>query len=421
MYRTFLRGLAAICLLYTFWPIFRFHGLTIFDCLSPLTVLCALPYRPKDRGAPLGSFILATAGVAGLAFAGIVSVIRSFDSYEHITEVALLIVALGGTVAFVYVLENRRILSAVEALTLLCASSVVCAIVVTLQGKYHMLLSLIPTEPGEGAIRPEAWTRFTGLAEHPIETGIVSAYGVVIALGLGMYTRKWLLPLIAIGLDVYSDQYSASLTAIFALTAAVGLMCIYNRAYKALVICGVIIGIGGLWVVFSSNFGLLGSRLAAFSQSHGDYSTLRSREEQWAATLDMIEPATLLVGNGFSTMDLPLNRPIHDTLIAAVYHFGLLGLASQILLLAFFMVRLRHHAPTALRSILLGVIIIFTFSYLTGPGLSRRSLWAPPLLLGAYLTTRKQATTSPLQAAAGQLNSGPLNSDSLNLGAKGRL
>jgi hypothetical protein len=321
-----------------------------------------------------------------------------------------LVVALGGTVAFVYVLENRKILSVLEVLTLLCISAAACSAAVILQGKYHMLLYLVPKTAadavGPGSIVVQPWTRLTGFAEHPIESGIVSAYGVVIALGLAMQTRRWLLPLIAIGIDMYSAQYSASLTAILSLMAACALMFIYTKAYRSLLLYVVILVAGGLGAGLSSNFGLLGNRLAAFSQSHGDYGTLRSREENWKATLERIEPGTLLVGNGYSQMDLPANGVIHDGLLAAVYHFGLLGLTSQLLMIAFFVTRLRHHAPPALRSILLGIVIIFACSYLTGPGLSRRSVWVPPLLLGAYLTTRKQGTATNPQAAAGQLNLG---------------
>ena len=69
MYRNFLRLLSALCLLFTFWPVFRFSGVTIFDWLTLIVIVFALPYTPKERGAPFSSFRLATYGIVALAFA----------------------------------------------------------------------------------------------------------------------------------------------------------------------------------------------------------------------------------------------------------------------------------------------------------------------------------------------------------------
>jgi hypothetical protein len=403
MYRHFLKLLSAICLLFTFWPVLRFHNITIFDWLTPILILCALPYAPKERGAPFSAFALATSGIAVLSLAGIISVGSSYDSNEHILQVFKLVFALSGIVGLAYVLENRKILTVAEALSLLCLSATVSSAVCILQGQFGMLTDLMPKAEGQIGGRVEAWTRMTGLTEWPIEAGNVSDFGIIIGLGLALYTRKWFfyLPLVAIGL--YSMTDSASLTAFFALIVAFGMMCLHAKAYKAVVL-GIAVGICGLALASMLDARRLTERLQSFSQSQGNYATVQSREMQWAKSLEMIGPRTLLVGNGYSALDLPFNMEIHNGVIASVFHFGILGLVAQSLLIAFFAVRLRQEAPRTLKSILLGCLIIFAFAYLTGPALSRRSLWVTPMVLGAYLTTLKAIAPSRSRRAIGGLN-----------------
>ena len=391
MYRLTLRLLAALCLLTTFWPVLRIQDVTYFDWLAPVIVLLALAYTPKERGAPFSAYALATFGIALLTLAGVISVAPSGDSIQHILKVWKLAVALSGIVGLAYVLENRRILSITEALVLLCLSASANSVVCILQGQFGILTSIMPKD----LAHVEAWTRMSGLAEHPIESGIASCFGVVIALGLGMQTRQWwiFLPLMAVG--IYSLTESASLTAVFALVIAFTSVALYAKAYKALVL-GFIVAMCGLALASALDAHRLTDRLEALSHSQGNYSTVQSREMQWARSLDMIGPGTLLFGNGFSELDLPFRMEIHNGLIASVFHFGLLGLAGQCLLIGFFAVRLHHKASRTFKSILLGVLLIFAFSYLTGPALSRRSLWVTPLILGAYLTT--VADRSPIRS-----------------------
>jgi O-antigen ligase len=392
MYRLTLRLLAALCLLCTFWPVLRFHDITYFDWLAPVTVLLALGYLPKERGAPFGSYALATSGMALLALAGIISVAPSGDSIQHIMKVIKLTVAISGIIGLAYVLENRKILSITEALFLLCLSATVSSVVCILQGQFGMLTSIMPKDFSH----VQSWTRMSGLTEHPIEAGIASCFGVIIALGLGMYTRRWWIFVPLMGLGLYSLTESASLTAVFALVIAFASVALYARAYKALVL-GFIVAICGLVLASAVDAHRLTDRLASFSHSGGNYGTVQSREIQWKRALDMIDAGTLLYGNGYSELDLPFNMEIHNGLIASVFHFGLMGLAGQCLLIAFFAVRLRHNVPQKLKSILLGVLLIFCFSYLTGPALSRRSLWVTPFILGAYLTTSDERAPARLK------------------------
>jgi hypothetical protein len=409
MYRHILRFLAAICLLSTFWPVLRFHDVTIFDWLAPIVILLALPYAPKERGIPFRSLALATSGVALLALAGIISVGTSYDSYEHIQKVFKLVFALAGIVGLAYVVDNRKILSVSEALSLLFVSASVSSAVCIIQGQFGILTNLLL----KAGPRVEEWDRMTGLTEYPIEAGEVSDFGVMIGFGMALHTRKWYFCLPLIAVNLYSLTASASLTAVFVLGAAFIAVCTYAKAYKAMCY-GVAIVVCGLMLALFSDARRLTSRLETFSHSQGNYATVQSREMQWAKSLDMITPSTLLVGNGYSTQDLPLNLEIHNGLIAAVFHFGILGLLGQILLIVFFTVRLRHDAPRALKSILVGCLIIFLGAYLTGPGLSRRSHWVTPLILGTYLTTLKIAAPSRVPRVARSLNQGPNTRWSVN-------
>jgi hypothetical protein len=397
MYRRLLQLISGCCLLFTFWPALRFDNVTIFDWLAPVAILCALPYQPAERGPGLGSLKLAIAGVALLAFAGIISVGPSYDSVEHVWKVVYLVIAFLAIVGLGYVLVNRKIFSIVQMLLILCCSAMICSAACIAQGRYHLLLNFVTKDE----FGPQAWIRMVGLAEHPIETGVVSGFGVIIALGLMMYTRRWLFFVVAIAIDLYSFTYSASLTAVFAILFSAFVMCLYARAYRSLVY-GTIIAVAGLWMAFtfSSDAHLLTSRLSAFSATTGNYKTVETRKMQWEKALEMIGPRTLLVGNGYSSLDLPYGLDIHNGVIGAVFHFGLLGLASQVLLIGSFAGRLRSDHPRELKAVLVGCLVIFAFSYMTGPALARRSLWVPLLLLGAYLAPLKNSDSVPARIGA---------------------
>src|SRR5216683_1492978 len=169
MYRQGLRVAAAICLLSTFWSGIKVFDISIFEWLALLVIPCVWIHRPKEEGVALASFTLAGSGLALLAFAGIISSQSSFDASEHILKVSKLISAFMLTIGLGYVLANRKILNIVEVLYLLCLSAAACSLVAVLQGQLGILTGLIPRS-GEGGI--EGWTRMTGLAEHPIESGI---------------------------------------------------------------------------------------------------------------------------------------------------------------------------------------------------------------------------------------------------------
>jgi hypothetical protein len=396
MYRNCLRFGAAICLLSTFWSGIRVFDISLFEWLAALYIPCALLHTPNEEGVTLASFKLAGSGVALLAFAGIISSQSSFDASEHLLKVSKLVGAFLLIIGFAYVLANRKVLRLVEVLYLLCLSAAVCSLVAILQGQVGILTGLIP-RTGGGDI--ESWTRMTGLAEHPIETGVISAYGIVIGLALGLYTRRWLLLSLLTAIDVYSMRFSASLTAVFAFVIAWVFICVYTKAYKVLfsglaIVTLIMIGV----LEFASGTAdLLGRRLITLYEVQGSYATVQSREMQLHKTIDLIGPSTLAVGNGYSSADLPYKMEVHNGLLASVFHFGLLGLISQCLLVGFFVTRLRADAPRPLKGVLFGCIIVFGLAYLSGPPQARPSLWLPLMLLGAYMATpRNSRSYSPI-------------------------
>ena len=409
MYLKFLRFVAATCLLFTFWSGLRL-GISTFEVLAPIVILCALVYKPQRAGPGLDAFKLVLAGLSLLTLAGIISSPSSFDPVEHMEKILRLLAAFVLVIGLSYVLTNRRILTTMQVFYLLALSGAACSAVAILQGQFGILTGLIPeTDPGVDI------TRMTGLAEHPIECGIVAAYSAVIATGIGIVRRKWLVVMAIVATDVYSMKFSASITSILAFICGSGFLCVYAKAYRILVV-GTIAVIVALIVgsSLSNNSGFLAERLADLYRSGGNFATVQSREIQLRKALDLIDVKTLFVGNGYSTADLPYKMEIHNGIIAAVFHFGLLGLVSQCFLISFFLSRMWQNSPRAYRAIHLACITVFALSYLSGPPQARPSLWAPVIILGSILTV--QRGTNDARRANVRASAQPLNRSNGSLG-----
>lgn len=398
MYRKFLRLAGAFCLLSSSWSVLRVFDISIFEWLALLVVPAVLLHSPPEKGVPLGSFKLAGASLALLAVAGIISSPSSFDPVEHILKVTKLLGAFALIIGLSYVLANRKIYNIVEVLYLLCLSATICSLVAILQGQLGILTGLIPRDTG-GSLK--SWMRMTGLAEHPIEAGVVSSYGFVMGLGLALHTRKWLVALPMIAINAYSMRYSASLTAVFGFALASLTLCLYTKSFKVL-FSGFAIGalaVAAVLTLSTDTSGLLQRRLASVYETQGNYETVQIRAMQLQKAIGMIEASTLAVGNGYSSADLPFDMEIHNGLAASVFHFGLLGLISQGLLIGFFVTKLGNDAPLPLKGILLSCIIVFALTYLSGPAQARPTLWGPVILLGGYLGAQRKERISG--AAAG--------------------
>ncbi len=393
MYRKFLRFAGVFCLLSSTWSVLRLFDISIFEWLTLLFVPAVLLHSPSEKGIPLGSFKLASAGLALLAIAGIISSPSSFDAVEHILKVSKLLGAFALVIGLSYALANRKIYNTVEVLYLLCLSATACSLVAILQGQFGILTGLIPRDVGRGI---ESWTRMTGLAEHPIEAGVVSSYGFIMGLGLALHTRKWRVALPMIAINAYSMRYSASLTAVFGFALASLTLCLYTKSFKVL-FSGFAIGALAVAAMLTSSTGttgLLERRLTGLYETQGSYETVQTRTMQLHKAIDMIDVSTLAVGNGYSSADLPFDMEIHNGLVASVFHFGLLGLISQGLLIGFFVAKLGNDATRPLKGILMGCIVVFALSYLSGPAQARPTLWVPVMLLGGYLGAQRKERLS---------------------------
>jgi O-antigen ligase len=410
MYLKFLRFVAATCLLFTFWSVLRLGGVSVFEVLAPFVIFCGLLYKPQRAGPGLDAFTLALAGLALLTLAGVISSPSSFGPVEHMGKVLRLVGAFVLVIGLSYVLTNRRILTTMQVFYLLALSGAACSAVAILQGQFGVLSGLIPQpDPGSDI------TRMTGLAEHPIECGIVAAYSAAIAAGIGIVRRKWLVAAVIVATDVYSMKFSASITSILAFMVGTGFLCVYAKAYRIL-FTGTAVGIIALIVgsSLSNNSSFLAERLADLYRSGGNFATVQSREMQLRKALDMIDVKALFVGNGYSTADLPYKMEIHNGIIAAVFHFGLLGLVSQCFLISFFLSRMWQNSPRAYRAIHLACITVFALSYLSGPPQARPSLWAPVIILGSILTVKRGANDA--MRANVRASAQPLNRSNGSLG-----
>ena len=128
---------------------------------------------------------------------------------------------------------------------------------------------------------------------------------------------------------------------------------------------------------------MLGERLRELAETGGEYKTVKSRELQLEDTVRAIDARVVLIGNGYSTSDLPDQLDIHNGFLAALFHFGVAGLGSQLCLIWFFGSKARR-SDIPLKNVLLGSLVVFGGSYLTGPPLARRSLWIPMLVMGSF-------------------------------------
>ena len=153
-----------------------------------------------------------------------------------------------------------------------------------------------------------------------------------------------------------------------------------------------------MFTLSTGTSGLLARRLAGLYETQGNYETVQIRAMQLHKAIDMIDISTLAVGNGYSSADLPFNMEIHNGLVASVFHFGLLGLISQCLLIGFFVSKLGNDAARPLKSILISCTIVFALTYLSGPAQARPTLWLPVMILGGYLGAQRKERFSAAAA-----------------------
>lgn len=397
MYRWLIRGLAAVTLLFSSWSTLRVADFAIFDLAAPLALGAALLCKRTDgTSAAPGSLRLPLIGIGLLLLGGYLALATAPEAEEHIQKLTVLVLAFIAMAGLGWILADRGILSVTETLVLLCLSGTVSSGVAILQGRLGMFVGLMPA-------KVEAWGRMSGLTQHPLEAGSVSAFAAALALGLVIYRKGWTRAAFAVlaALNVWSMEYSASLTAVFALCAAVVAVAMYYRAFVFLGALAVLVmTLGGGLAASSSLPGPLASRLQTIVELGGNYTTVQSRARQLRQTIDQIDGSTIFLGNGYSYANLPDGKEIHNGFLGALFHFGILGLASQCVFIWYFLTGLLSNTSRELRAILLGCTVVFLLEYSTGPALARRTVWVPMFLIAAYMGRATSNRTSVLAGPA---------------------
>ena len=129
----------------------------------------------------------------------------------------------------------------------------------------------------------------------------------------------------------------------------------------------------------------LGKRIEKIMVSGMEYETIKTRESQWSEAINRMDFFTIALGRGYSRHDLPNNLDIHNGIIASIYHFGLIGLLSQLMFFCFFSLGLRGEITRKDKGLYLAIFFVFFIAYMTGPPFSRRTLWMPIMIISSYL------------------------------------
>ncbi|MET4605076.1 O-antigen ligase [Bradyrhizobium sp. JR4.1] len=374
---------AAILLLValSFYTNVRIGTLTAFDILAATYCLILLPYAlPRfdhtffvEHGLPLAASCL-------FALATLTSATVTLGTDEHLIKSAILAGDVFFMIIFSYIAAH---LSALDIRTIqqaLVLSSAVTGVVCIAQGKFGLFLELLP-KPGQ---QLEFWSRPSGLVEHPVEAGLIGAYGAILALDLILDKRRVALNVACILIIVYAETVSASLTGFICMAGGTsGLLLLRgNVRLSTIVLCfAIMAGVGFVMSEYLSNTFFV-ERLARLSQSGLDYDTLNSRSSQMAEAFDRLitSPTNAILGFGYDPNTRIDNLDIHNGLLAAWYNFGIIGAVSQVLFLVYFASAMIKKSPD--RKILgLIVLAVFLLFYLSGPAFFRRSVWIPLFLL----------------------------------------
>lgn len=385
-----LKILSAVVLTLTFWSSLRVYSISIFDIGAGFTALAAIiTTKVTDTRYSLANIKALIVGCILLTLASGLSTLMSPDELGHLEKAAKVVFSMVVMVTLCHALASRSILRFSTVIKLLCLSATVHSIVCIMQGKFGLLTGLA----FKSEYDIQTWSRFPGLSEHPIEAGYVSVFGMVFFLWLrqrrhiGLFTFG-----LAAVINTLALKYSGSLTAVVALFASVLIFAFYSKSVQSFLLLALLLGVFTASIFYSSDFNPLISRIEKFSKTGSDYSTLRSRELQVTNIINRIDVATVLLGQGYFSKSR--DAEIHNTLIAALYHLGLLGLTSQFAFLFFFTKHSfgRANFPDQ-KALMISCFSVFLAAYMTGPSLSRRSLWMPVLLISVSFARKAAQKT----------------------------
>lgn len=399
---TFSRYFSFFALLFTFWPTLRLGGFAVFDVFAPCAAVLLLmngskDRRPENKKSP--ALLFAWLGLFFLFLASILSAIMSTNTAEHFTRTGKLILAFTDMILFSFALVTRSGISFRQILAILCLSATISSAVCIAQGQFGLFRLLT----FQSELDINEMSRFTGLAEHPIEAGYISVFGVLFGVVLFSQKNKRLFFALLTLTNLYSMRYSGSLTSFFALVAGVIALLFYSKSFKTVLSFTLLMPLLLSWALLGDPSSPLTKRITQLTEVGNKYSTIQSREGQWKETFALMDMTSLIYGRGYSLKDMP-QGDIHNGILSSTYSFGILGFLSQLAFFAFFLFRLKKQPETLYKSVLLSAFLVFLAAYMTGPALSRRSLWMPLFLLSTYLARNRSIQNSTSVLLVGRKN-----------------
>ncbi|MDP2021670.1 MAG: hypothetical protein Q8L16_12305 [Hydrogenophaga sp.] len=366
--------LTLLALIGTSW---RIGIVAVFDVMSLVFVILMPFIAPTEWRRTLWRVRHLPLVIALLLFGVTTSFFQTGDQSEHIFRSINLIVSVATMWLFSAYAGELPLMKSL--LTLLAVLTVGSASVV-LGGASH------------GPIQVGEISRQIGWMEHSGEAGYVAAFGVILGawLWIGMRSK---VAIIAIIINLISIRYSASMTSVA--SVGVGLIVMSYMYRKIIPTIGILSGIvGAIIFIPGISDSLLIRRVVDAFFAGSDYDTVDSRVTQINDTAGLIfeNIVTLFTGRGFAPTEISGvgGLDIHNTLLASIYHFGMFGAASYVIM---FVYLLRPIFLNGLnrsdRALSLGMWVVFGAAILSSPGLNRRTLWVPMILITVTLLQEK--------------------------------
>lgn len=374
-------GVLALC----FYSNVRIGSLTIFDIAAATYCAILLPYALLN-GRGIDSLFrdpLLLSATAIFLLSVLSSGTVAHDAEGHFQRCLLLIGGLFLMIIFTRLIFASGRIGFHHVLQVLVLSSAVTGLVCIAQGKLGLFLELVHTQSG----RVEFWTRPSGLVEHPVEAGLVAAYGALFAVSLILEGRRIVLNASCLAVILFSMTVSASLTGVATTLLGIGILLATRKSISLFVLVPAV-GLAGI-ILFLLPDNVPGTffvdRLIQLSRDGLQYQTLSTRANQIGKTIDIILSGgeKLVLGFGYDP-DVQIDgEEIHNGLLAAQYHFGLLGSLSQLCFLGYFLSKAMKINSAANRMVALLAFLVFLLFYSSGPAFFRRSVWIPMFLVAA--------------------------------------
>jgi hypothetical protein len=375
----------AIIIAFAFYSALRVLSITVFDVLALIYsfIMLLIFYRkfryPELLEVPFWIFIL-------ILTSSLVSLVFANESTDHVAKCAVLIIGFWDMFLLAYVVVVSGYFSKHIILNIMCISGTISSVFIILQGQFGLFTSLLIDN------EIELWSRFPGLAEHPVEAGLIGAYTGFLALVNTLDARSVLRKIfwaVALMITLYSMKFSGSFTGMLSLAGATCAMLVVRRAWWVLAVFAVMLVLLGPIVANPDFLGdsFMHERLTNLLVYGENYETVQSRLQQFHAAIAMMSsnPLSFLFGLGYSEKDLPMFLDIHNGLLAAYFHFGILGFIAQVLTLLYISHAALIEKDRADRSVFIGIFLIFICAYMTGPAFFRRSIWMLPIISAMFI------------------------------------